>query len=146
MDSWSSFEGTLHASSNTMARTFRELVVWQLAFELNEKVGLLLRQSGQAARDFRFRDQLRDSVRSIPANIAEGFGRYSPAEIARFTDIARASLDETENHLRDGVVSGYFTTEAVAPLILLSARCRTALSHWHTYLRRVRNEPRFKRR
>ncbi|HEX8031713.1 MAG TPA: four helix bundle protein, partial [Vicinamibacterales bacterium] len=85
-----------------MARTFRELVVWQLAFELNEKVGLLLRQSGQAARDFRFRDQLRDSVRSIPANIAEGFGRYSPAEIARFTDIARASLDETENHLRDG--------------------------------------------
>jgi four helix bundle protein len=36
--------------------------------------------SGGVIRDFRFRDQLRDSAASAPSNIAEGFGRYEPAE------------------------------------------------------------------
>jgi len=126
-----------------MAKTFREIVAWQLAFELKEKVIRLL-QSGPASKDFKFRDQLADSVRSVPRNIAEGYGRFNPAEIARFVDFARASLDETENHLRDGVASSYFPPETVGPLIKLIARCRIALSRWHTYLRSAQHNPRFK--
>jgi four helix bundle protein len=82
-----------------MARSFRELVAWQLAFELNERVQKLIK-SGSASKDFKFRDQLADSARSAPRNIAEGFGRFNPTEIAQFVDYARGSLDETENHLR----------------------------------------------
>ena len=125
-----------------MAKTFRELVAWQLAFELNERIQKLL-QAGPASKDFKFRDQLADSARSAPRNIAEGYGRFNPTEIAQFVDYARASLDETENHLRDGVASSYFSAEAAGPLILLLVRCRKALASWHTYLRSVKDDPRF---
>ena len=67
---------------------------------------------------FRVSGQLSSSARSVPANIAEGFGRYRPTEIARFLEIARGSLDETETHLRCGVAEGYFSQESVAPLIV----------------------------
>jgi four helix bundle protein len=90
-----------------MVYSYRELAAWQLCVELRDKV-LLLLKSGPAVRDFKFCDQLSDSVRSPPRNIAEGFGRYNPGEIAHFLGIARASLDETETSLRDGVVSKYF--------------------------------------
>jgi len=115
-----------------MAQNFRELVCWQLAFELSERINRLL-QSGPAARDFKFRDQLADSARSVPRNIAEGFGRFNPTEIAQFLGYARGSLDETENHLRDAVASSYFPAETVGPLILLLTRCRKAIEALHAY-------------
>jgi four helix bundle protein len=139
--SWNRHE---QCTRHAMAKTFREMIAWQLAFELMEQVIALLAQPGPAAKDFRFRDQLASSVRSVPANIAEGYGRFNPAEIARFVDIARGSLDETENHLRAGVASSYFPAETVGPMIKLAARCRTALNGWHTYLRSVKNAPRFR--
>ena len=104
-----------------MAKHFRQLVAWQLAFELREQV-LKLTKSGPASRDRRFSEQLNDSSRSVASNIAEGFGRYDPADFARFLSIARGSLDETENHLRDGVESNYFPAVLVGPVILKGAR------------------------
>ena len=125
-----------------MAKTFREMVAWQLAFELNRNIQRLLK-SGPASRDLKFRDQLADSSRSPARNIAEGFGRFNPTETAQFLDFAIASLDETENHLRDGVESNYFAATDVAPQIVLIARCRKAVASWHSYLRSVKNDPRF---
>jgi four helix bundle protein len=125
-----------------MAKTFRELVSWQLAFRINQQVQQLI-GSGPASRDFKFRDQLSDSARGVPRNIAEGFGRFNPTEIMQFLDFAIASLDETENHLRDGVESKYFSAESVAPMLVLMTRCRKAMSSWHSYLRRVKDDPRF---
>jgi len=43
--------------------------------------------------------QLRGSVASIGANIAEGSGRRSNNEICRFLQIARGSASEAEYHL-----------------------------------------------
>ena len=43
--------------------------------------------------------QLRRSVQSIPANIAEGYGRYSFQESIHFCYIARGSMAETKTHL-----------------------------------------------
>jgi four helix bundle protein len=125
-----------------MAKSFRELSCWQLGFELSSRVHKLLK-SGPAARDLKYRDQLSDSVRGPCRNIAEGFGRFNPTEIMQFLDFATASLDETESHLREGVESGYFPAEQVAPAIVLIARCRKAIGSWQAYLRRVRNDPKF---
>ena len=119
------------------------MVAWQLAFELKAKIVSLIARSPGAKRDFMFRYQITDSCKSVPRNIAEGHGRYRPAEISRYLEIAMGSLDETENHLRDGVQSGYFKAEDVGPIIRLAARCRTAMTNWHAYLRRVRHDPRF---
>ena len=44
-------------------------------------------------------DQLRRSAQSIPANIAEGYGRFYFQESVRFCYIARGSLEETFSHL-----------------------------------------------
>jgi hypothetical protein len=61
----------------------------------------------------------------------------------QFLDFATASLDETESHLREGVQSHYFKAEQAAPTIVLIARCRKAIASWHSYLRRVKDDPRY---
>ena len=43
--------------------------------------------------------------------MAEGFGRFNPADFARFLVMARASVMESQNHLRDAVDKGYITKE-----------------------------------
>ena len=126
-----------------MVYSYRELDAWKLCVELRDKV-LTLLKSEPAIRDFKFCNQLSDSARSPPRNIAEGFGRYNPGDNARFLGIARASLDETENSLRDGVVSNYFPAETVGPLIRLLARCRICVNRLQAYERKAQKDPRFK--
>jgi four helix bundle protein len=82
-------------------RDFRELVCWQLSYELKCEV-LAFLENGPASMDFNYRDQIKDSSSSAPRNIAEGFGRFRPGDSARYLEIARASLIETRNHLLDG--------------------------------------------
>lgn len=43
--------------------------------------------------------QLRRAVQSIPANIAEAYGRFHSRDAIRFCYIARGSLEETLSHL-----------------------------------------------
>ena len=43
--------------------------------------------------------QIRRSANSIPANIAEGYGRFHYQDNIRFCYIARGSLEETLSHL-----------------------------------------------
>ena len=81
-------------------RDFRELVCWRLSYELKCEV-LAFIESGPASKDFKYRDQIKDSSSSAPSNLAEGFGRVRPGEFARYLEIARASLIETRNHLLD---------------------------------------------
>jgi 23S rRNA-intervening sequence protein len=59
------------------------MVAWQLAFELEEKVVALIAASPQAKRDVDFRIQLTEACKGVPSNIAEGYGRYRPADSAR---------------------------------------------------------------
>jgi len=79
-------------------RDFRDLVAWRLADALRLEV-IQLTSDGPAARDFRFRDDIRASAGSAPANIAEGFGRFRPRPFAQVLEYARASLEETQDHL-----------------------------------------------
>ena len=79
--------------------------------------------------------KLRDAVRSPPRNIAEGFGRYNPAEFAQYMDVAISSLDEVDTHLRDGVETGLFDAEPAAEAISLCASCRWMGVRLRTYLR-----------
>jgi len=89
-----------------MARDFTELVCWKLSYALKCEV-FEFTATGPASRDFKYRDQIRDSSSSAPANIAEGFGRFKPRDAARFYEIACSSLFETRNHLIDGRDRGY---------------------------------------
>src|SRR3954447_24970352 len=84
------------AANCVAAHSYEELECWQLATALKREVYVITDRE-IVAKDFKFRQQIRDSARSGPSNIAEGFGRFRPAEFARFLEIARASLMETQN-------------------------------------------------
>jgi four helix bundle protein len=121
-----------------VARHYQDLVCWQLANELKRRVYAFIARS-TVARDFEYCDQIRGSARSAPRNIAEGFGRYRPAEFARFLLIARASLIETHNHLTDGMDQGYLKTGECEELLVLADRAGGATTRLHAYLERCRH-------
>ncbi len=82
-------------------RRVEDLVVWQLAFDLQREV-FAFTAIGAAWRDVKFREQIRDASASATRNTAEGFGRFRPKEFARFLEIAHGSLDETKDGLHIG--------------------------------------------
>ena len=87
-------------------RDFREIGAWQRSREVRQLAYELLKRP-EAARDFKFRDQLIDAARSAPRNIAEGFARYKHKEFAQFVRIAKGSMGEVLNHFIDAVDNGY---------------------------------------
>jgi four helix bundle protein len=76
-----------------------------------EIVSLPFPKRGAFSTDRPFCDQLRRAAASVPANIAEGFGRFEPRDFCRFLRIARASLFETQNHLDDARRRSWLTVE-----------------------------------
>jgi len=87
---------------------FTNLRAWQ-ACEVYKKAAYQLCDRPPLATDWKRRGQLEESVRGPGAHIAEGFGRFSPPDFARFVVIARASLMKSQHHLIDLVDRGYIT-------------------------------------
>jgi four helix bundle protein len=79
-------------------RDFKELKVWDKAHQWVLEV---YRVTGSFPTEERFSliAQLRRSAASVPTNIAEGCGRDSQREFARFLSIAAGSACEAEYHL-----------------------------------------------
>ena len=59
-------------------------------------------------------------MKGPPAHVAEGFGRFAPADFARFVVMARASLLESQNHLIDAVDRGYIAQQRRVELNVLA--------------------------
>ena len=89
-----------------MVNDYRDLDVWQMSMTLCENVYGLMRSFPPDER-FALCDQLRRAVVSIPSNIAEGNGRDSKSEYARFLSIARGSLYEAQTQLELAERLGY---------------------------------------
>lgn len=123
-------------------RDFRDLIAWQLAEALKCEV-LSFTESGPAARDFRFRDDIRDSSASAPANIAEGFGRFKPRVFAQFLGYAKGSLLETQDHLIDARDRRYVDARLFSRLWNLSKAAERATTNLLlSKLRQAREEGR----
>ena len=96
---------------------FRNLKVWQKA---HEYVLLVYRGSGgfPAHENFGLRSQLRRASVSIPAHIAEGAGRGSDADFARFLSMAFGSACEAEYLILLATDLGYLSKDEEAQLTL----------------------------
>ncbi len=86
----------------------QKLNVYQVALEFNCWVGDLL---GKIEAKAAAKDQLDRAATSIPLNIAEGNGKFSRRDRARFFDIARGSAVEAAASL-DVLVSRKLCTQA----------------------------------
>ena len=79
-------------------KDFKDLNVWQKAHGLALRVYQVTRNFPKEEL-YGLTSQIRRSASSISANIAEGCGRRSDREFARFLQIARGSSSELECHL-----------------------------------------------
>jgi four helix bundle protein len=116
------------------ARRIHDLTVWRVASELAGAV-FVATCAAPFEKDWKFRDQLRSAAVAIPANIAEGFGRFRPAEFARFLLIARASALELESHLAEAVRRRWLDGETAAGIRLKAERTIIGITRLHAYLR-----------
>jgi four helix bundle protein len=76
-----------------MVKTHRDLQIWQKSMALVTKVYKEVENFPDYEK-FGLTSQIRRSSVSIPANIAEGFGRRSKKEFRRFLNISMGSLFE----------------------------------------------------
>src|SRR5271157_5679304 len=79
-------------------RSYRDLRVWQEGMSLAEACYLVTKCF---PRDelFGMTSQIRRAASSVPANIAEGYGRNSKGDYIQFLGISQGSLKELETHL-----------------------------------------------
>jgi four helix bundle protein len=107
-----------------MARSYRELLVWQ-------KAKALAVHTYAATADFPrcetygITSQIRRASVSVASNIAEGQGRLTPGEFRHFLGQARGSLLEAETQLAialDLGILGLTLRKQLAPENLSSAR------------------------
>lgn len=89
---------------------FRKLNVYTNSKELVKYIYSLI-QKFPPEEKFALCTQIRRASTSIPINIAEGFGRFSSKEKARFIEIAFGSLTEISCELELSYELGYITLE-----------------------------------
>ena len=109
-----------------LIETFRDLDAWNAAHELVLAVYRLTRKFPKDEL-FGVTSQVRRSTVSIPANIAEGFGRQGPKEFLRYVRIANGSPQETKYLLFLAKDLGYLTREDYASSTELSERAGALL-------------------
>ena len=79
-------------------KSFMDLEAWKKARQLRREVSSLVKAFPSHER-YELTSQIKRSVRSVTANIAEGYGRFHHQENIQFCRIARGSLTETLDHL-----------------------------------------------
>jgi four helix bundle protein len=85
---------------------FEGLIAWQKARMLTKQI-YQLTTTGEFARDFGLRDQIRRAAVSILSNIAEGYDREGRAEFHHFLVIAKGSCAEVRSQLYVAYDAGY---------------------------------------
>jgi len=89
-------------------KRFEEMLCWQQARVLAKMV-YRVTNNDQFKRDRDLVSQIRRSVVSVMANMAEGFHRSSRKDFVKFLDYSRASIAETVSHSYVAIDQGYIS-------------------------------------
>ena len=122
----------------------KNLEVWKQAMGLVDLVYHQFIPALPVEEKWSMGSQLRRASQSVPAKIAEGYGRYYYQEGVRFCYIARGSLDELYTFLKIALRQG-FINQAVHVIILKKMEdVRKMLNGYIRYLKTSKqgiNEP-----
>jgi four helix bundle protein len=113
---------------------YRELVCWQLASELRDRM-IAVTDRPHVRRLGKFCKQVEASTRSALSNIAEGFDRTNPQFVA-YLDTALGSLRETETHLDEALRRRFVSAIEHMEMKTLAKRAGTAANELKHYLER----------
>ena len=117
-------------------KDYKDLVSWQKSMQLAVEVYQLTKQLPKE-EVYGLVSQLRRAAISISSNIAEGYGRESTMEYARFLKFARGSLYETETQLTLCEKLQYMTKTDTAHAFSLCSEIGKMLN---TMLRRLQGQ------
>jgi four helix bundle protein len=118
-----------------MSQNYRDLVVWQKAMDLVEMVYTATKQFPKE-ETYGLTSQIRRAAVSIPSNIAEGQGRKSSGDFARFLAIAYGSLREVETQILIAERLDYMDKQESQNLIALSSEVGRLLNGLSNSLQR----------
>lgn len=94
--------------------SYRDLEIWKLARQVAIAVHRMTLQNLPKFEMYKEGSQIRRSMKSICANIVEGYGRRRyKQEFIRFLVFAHSSCDETIDHLEMLFETGSLTNEVV---------------------------------
>jgi four helix bundle protein len=93
----------------------RDLRVWQAGMDLASDCYAVVKRLPTEER-FGLVSQIRRAAASVPANIAEGYGRCATRETIRYLNIANGSLLELDTHLELTARAGYLSAGDIAPM------------------------------
>ena len=89
-----------------------------------------------ASEKYNLADQLKRAATSVPANIAEGHGRYHYLDNVRFCYMARGSLTEVQSHLSLANSLGYLSDEVYKRATSNAESIAKQLNNYIAYLKR----------
>lgn len=114
-------------------KDFTSLEVWKKSHNLSLEIYKLTKDLPPEEK-YRLVDQIIRSSRSVPANIAEGYGRYYYKENISFCRKARGSLNETINHMIEAKDMGLVSIERCEKIIADYISLRMMLNGYIKYL------------
>ncbi|MBU0719540.1 MAG: four helix bundle protein [Planctomycetes bacterium] len=97
-------------------QSYQDLDVWQRGMSLAGQVYRLTKAFPKEEM-FGMTSQMRRAASSIPANIAEGWGRQGNKEFQQFLRVAQGSLRELETHLLLSQQVDLTTRDKIDPLL-----------------------------
>jgi four helix bundle protein len=99
--------------------SYRDILVWQQAMELVTAI-YQSTETWPKEEAYGLTSQVRRAAVSIPANIAEGYGRDTRGSYQQFLRIAQGSLKEMETHLLIAERLGFIRSEKMEPIMTKS--------------------------
>jgi four helix bundle protein len=119
-------------------RRFEDFIAWQKARKLTSEI-YRVTSTGNFARDFGLKDQIRRAAVSSMSNLAEGFERGKPTEFHQFLSVAKGSCAELRAQLYVALDVGYIRTETFDRLMAQATEVGQILGGLRVSVERRRN-------
>ncbi len=100
--------------------SYRDLIVWQKSMDLVVKSYELAKRL-PSNETYGLASQIQRAAVSVPANIAEGYGRHHLGDYLHHLSIANGSLKELETHLLVAQRLSFLREDQIEPALQLAS-------------------------